>query len=211
MPSGVYIRTKEHIENMKKSLNKPEVIEKNRQRALRQWKNGSFDEDVKRRSERMKGNQYSKGHKQTQEHKDNISKANKDKNSASYIDGRSLKQYYCSDCEREISVGKKRCGSCNGKKNWKDDKYRKKNKTSNGHKHTKETRDKLKNGLDRHHIYLKENSDKTILLTGPKHRQLHARAYNYLVEIKKVDNYIKWFDNKYSLFDGVNKNDTNNV
>lgn len=45
--------SKEHIKNMTIALNKPEVIEKNRQRAIKMWQNHSFDEDVKKRSARM--------------------------------------------------------------------------------------------------------------------------------------------------------------
>ncbi len=202
MPSGIYTRTKEHIENMKKSLNKPKVIKKNRERAIKMWQNGSFDNDVKKRSKRMKGNQYAKGHKQTEEHKNKIKIANSGENSSSYKDGRSSKKYYCVDCGKKLSYyTHKRCGVCNGKTYWKNPKYRKKNKTNLGNKHTEKTKNKMKHTLHQHHIYLDGNDDKTLLLTGSKHRQLHARAYDYLVEINKIDNYIKWFDKKYCLFE----------
>ena len=52
-----------------------------------------------------------------------------------------------------------------------------------------------------HHIYLRPNP-RVICITFDKHRQLHARAYDYLVETyghKSIDNYIKWFTNKYGL------------
>ena len=54
--------------------------------------------------------------------------------------------------------------------------------------------------LHKHHIYLDGDNNKILMLTGSKHRKLHARAYDYLVEIGKIDNYIKWFDKKYGLF-----------
>ncbi|GAG61275.1 unnamed protein product, partial [marine sediment metagenome] len=134
-------------------------------------------------------------------HKNKIRIANSGKNSSSYKDGRTLKKYYCIDCGKELTgYSHKRCISCNSKFMWQNSKYRKKNKTNLGNKHTEETKSKLRNGLDKHHIYLDGDDDKTLLLTGSKHRQLHARAYNYLVEIGKIDNYIKWFDEKYGLF-----------
>ena len=150
----------------------------------------------------MKGNLYAKGHKQTEEHKNKIRIANSGKNSSSYKDGRSLKEHHCIDCEKKISYyTHKRCSSCNSKLFWRNPKYRKKNKTNLGNKATEETKNKLRNGLDRHHIYLDKDDSKTFLLTGSKHRQLHARAYDYLVKIGKIDDYIKWFDKKYILFD----------
>ena len=59
---------------------------------------------------------------------------------------------------------------------------------------------KRKKALHKHHIYLDNNDKKTLMLTSSKHLQLHSRAYNYLVKINKVDDYIKWFDKKYNLF-----------
>jgi hypothetical protein len=201
MPSGIYKRTKEHVKNMTIALNKPEVIEKNRQRAIKMWQDGAFDEDVKKRSERMKGNQYSKGHKHTEETKKKMSIANSGENSASYKDGRTLKKYYCIDCGKELTgYTHKRCGSCDGKRKWQNPEYKEKNKTRLGRKHTEETKNKMRNALDRHHIYLDADDDKTLLLTSSKHRQLHARAYTYLVKISKIDDYIKWFGKEYGLF-----------
>jgi len=77
-----------------------------------------------------------------------------------------------------------------------------------GKKHTKKTRKRLSKNhqgkkksqlLCEHHIYLKENNSKTIKLTNSKHHILHWKAYNYLVEINQIDDYIKWFDKKYGL------------
>jgi len=51
-----------------------------------------------------------------------------------------------------------------------------------------------------HHIYLKENNNKTIKMTRKKHRQLHARAYDYIYYKygeKGIDNYLKWFKGRY--------------
>jgi predicted P-loop ATPase/GTPase len=53
--------------------------------------------------------------------------------------------------------------------------------------------------LTKHHIYLKENSDKIIITTYRKHKILHSRAYDYLVEIGLIDKYLIWFDKKYGL------------
>lgn len=50
-----------------------------------------------------------------------------------------------------------------------------------------------------HHIYLKENGGETIKLSRSKHRQLHERAYDYLVKINEISNYLKWFDKKFGL------------
>lgn len=51
-----------------------------------------------------------------------------------------------------------------------------------------------------HHIYLKENNNKKSLkLTASKHQKLHNNAYRYLVKIRKIDSYIKWFDKEYGL------------
>jgi hypothetical protein len=202
MPSGVYERTEEHLKNMKIGLNKPDVIEKNRQRAIEQWKSGSFDEDVKKRSERMKGNQYSKGYKHTEEHKDKCRLANSGTNSSSYKDGRTLEKHYCIDCGKEVkNYTAKRCANCNSKFMWNNPEYRENNKTNLGNHHTEETKKKLKHGLDRHHIYLDGDDNKILMLTGSKHKSLHSRAYDYLVEIEKIDDYIIWFDKNYKLIE----------
>ena len=76
--------------------------------------------------------------------------------------------------------------------------------TLKGRRHTEETKKKIKETnkkvLHRHHIYLDGNSnDKILLLTSSKHSQIHQRTYNYLVEIGKIDDYIKWFKEKYGF------------
>ncbi len=71
------------------------------------------------------------------------------------------------------------------KKNWKNPQYR----------------EKRLNALHKHHIYLDDDDDKkTLMLTSSKHLQLHSKVYEYLVEINKINDYIKWFDKKYGLF-----------
>lgn len=70
------------------------------------------------------------------------------------------------------------------KRNWQNTKYR----------------EKRLNALHKHHIYLDGNDEKSLMLISSKHLQLHSKAYGYLVEISKIDDYIKWFDKKYGLF-----------
>ena len=48
-----------------------------------------------------------------------------------------------------------------------------------------------------HHIDLKENSDRILKLSRSHHQKLHQRAYDYVVKMGKIDNYIKWFLDKY--------------
>lgn len=84
---------------------------------------------------------------------------------------------YCSE------ESKKKIGLVS-KKNWQNSEFR----------------EKRLNALHKHHIYLDNNDKKSLMLTSSKHLQLHSRAYNYLVEISKIDDYIEWFDKKYSLF-----------
>ena len=83
-----------------------------------------------------------------------------------------------------------------------------KNNPFYGMRHTNKTKLKLRkshtgkknsNTICKHHLYLKENSAKTIKLTNSKHHILHHKAYNYLVELGLVDDYIKWFDKKYGI------------
>lgn len=68
-----------------------------------------------------------------------------------------------------------------------------------GKKQSQKTIRKRINSTISHHIYLKENSEKTMKVSFRKHSKLHHRAYDYLVEIGLIDNYITWFDNKYGL------------
>lgn len=61
---------------------------------------------------------------------------------------------------------------------------------------------KIKNGMNRHHIDLnnKNNIETNILmLTRSKHRQIHSRAYDYLVELDLQDEYIEWFKKIYKI------------
>ena len=62
-----------------------------------------------------------------------------------------------------------------------------------GHKKSLKKRGDL---INRHHIDLNnKNNHPTNLkyLTNSKHNQLHKRAYDYLVKIKKIKNYMNWF------------------
>jgi len=55
---------------------------------------------------------------------------------------------------------------------------------------------KKRTKTDKHHIDLnKKNNRKSniLILLAKEHHSLHARAYNYLVKIRKVRDYIKWF------------------
>lgn len=38
-----------------------------------------------------------------------------------------------------------------------------------------------------------------MLLKVKHHQKLHQRAYDYLVYINKIDDYIQWFKNKYQI------------
>jgi DNA-directed RNA polymerase subunit RPC12/RpoP len=96
----------------------------------------------------------------------------------------------CIDCGKKLSIRKsknyipKRCKKCWNKilvKNYKT-KYNKK------WTH--------KNKIIRHHINLNKlnNTKGNILkITHSKHIKLHHYAYNYLVKIGKIKDYIKWF------------------
>lgn len=53
-----------------------------------------------------------------------------------------------------------------------------------------------------HHIDLNKNNNKKsniIHLSGSKHSTLHLKAYEYLVKIGKIKEYIKWFNAVYKL------------
>lgn len=89
-------------------------------------------------------------------------------------------------------------------------KYTGKDNPFYGKTHTKRARELISKGNSfskanlkcKHHIDLdKKNIAKENLLklTNSKHQKLHRRAYNYLVEINKVDKYLNWFDKKYGL------------
>lgn len=100
-----------------------------------------------------------------------------------YIDGKRCryKKFYCLNCHKKIEGTSKRCKSC-ARKGKNNPRYR-----------------ENKNIIIKHHIYLRENSSKTLKLSRSKHTQLHNRAYNYLVEMGLIKQYIKWFDKKYHL------------
>lgn len=55
--------------------------------------------------------------------------------------------------------------------------------------------------LIKHHLYLRSNPY-TIRISAAKHRQFHARAYDYLLATggpKSADRYLKWFDKKFGI------------
>jgi len=96
----------------------------------------------------------------------------------------------CIDCGKKLSIRKnknykpKRCLKCWNKILIKH--YRK--------KYSKKWHNK--NKIVKHHINLNkyDNRKKNILkLTNSKHIKLHHYAYNYLVKIKKINSYMKWF------------------
>lgn len=104
-----------------------------------------------------------------------------------------LKRY--EDPEERRKTGEKSKGNTNVRgKHWKISEE----KLRNGY-YNPERIAKLKNSLCRHHIYMNKDDNKILMIPRGKHRQLHSRAYDYLVKIGKVDDYIKWFDKKYGL------------
>lgn len=85
----------------------------------------------------------------------------------------------CIDCDKELSFSSKythskRCIICAAK-----------HKKYNNHH------------IDMNH--LNDRDDNKLILTRSKHTKLHLRAYEYLVEIGTIRNYLKWFNKKYSL------------
>jgi len=89
---------------------------------------------------------------------------------------------------------------------WRKENQFKENNPMWNKKHSNGTKIKMKNTLRNHHIYLKENDPKTMKLPTKKHMQLHFRAYDYLYYKygkKGINNYLKWFDQRY----GLRKND----
>jgi hypothetical protein len=53
-----------------------------------------------------------------------------------------------------------------------------------------------KKQIDKHHIDLDKNNNypnNLLFLLNSAHNSLHKRAYDYLVQIKQVNNYIHWF------------------
>jgi DNA-binding XRE family transcriptional regulator/DNA-directed RNA polymerase subunit RPC12/RpoP len=85
-------------------------------------------------------------------------------NHPSYLDGRTLKNYYCKDCDKKIcrhtGIKKGRCLSCSHKKLWKNKIYKE--------KHNK--------ALHKHHIDGNKNNNhnKNLLkLSSKEHRKVH--------------------------------------
>jgi len=123
------------------------------------------------------------------------------------------KIYYCKEknCNNKITYqtwkyGSGRCGSCAQHYFRKiHPNYQKKNHPMLGKKHTKKSKEKMRKSLSKHHIYLKENHDKIIKLSKSKHSLLHVKAYTYIYQKygkKGINNYLKWFDKNYDLFEG---------
>jgi hypothetical protein len=121
--------------------------------------------------------------------------------------GKFLKEYFCINCNKKISkfagiYGKGHCGSCaqkrkrlsnltkfkigiKSKKNWKNKAFIKKNQTK----------------YIKHHIYGKSFND-ILIISRKLHKTIHSQAYFYLLEKfgkKEVNNYIKWFENKFNI------------
>jgi len=172
-------------------------------------------------SESLKGNHYALGYKHSketrrkvseaqlgeknhnfgkhlsEETKEKLSKAKKgtivSKEARENMRKAQLKRY--EDPEERRKTGIKSKGNTNVRgKHWKVSEE----KLKNGY-YKPERIAKLKKSLCKHHIYMDGDNNKTIMLTRGKHRQLHTRAYDYLVKINKVDDYIKWFDKNYGL------------
>ena len=104
--------------------------------------------------------------------------------SPNFEDGRSLKQYYCQDCHKEISYqsalyGFSRCQTCSN--------------IFNAHW----TGQNCKEIIINHHIYLKEYSNQTMKMTSSEHIRLHMNGYKYLVYLGLVQDYLKEFLLKY--------------
>lgn len=132
----------------------------------------------------------------------------------------------CRSCSTTylIKIGKIPTGNMRGKKQpqstkdkisasvkllWQNEAY----KLKNSHACSEETKKKIslsnmnkKNSETKakHHIYLKDNDGRCIEISYKKHGMLHAKAYDYIYEKygkKGVDNFIKWFDKKYKLYE----------
>lgn len=161
---------------------------------------------------RLKGFKHSEETKQKQR-KTNIGKHNHDNENNPFY-GRQHTQ------ESKDKMSKQRKGKNLGKDNPNYDNHKLKghrmtpeqcekirqsklgNKATLGLKHTEKSKEKMRNAIHTHHIYLKENSTETLDLSCGKHSKLHSRAYDYLYYAygkEGIDNYIKWFDEKYGL------------
>jgi hypothetical protein len=92
-------------------------------------------------------------------------------------------------CGRWKSAACKRCLRCH-------------NINQKNHKLSKRMKNYLRAVIVTHHKDLdRENNAKSNLmrLPNPIHRRLHVLAYNYLVKIGLIDNYISWFKRKYGF------------
>ena len=99
----------------------------------------------------------------------------------------------CIDCGKLRNISQvrnstsKRCYSCGTK-------LRYKNMTVKEHKQLCIRMKKIsKLKFHKHHIYLKKNSNETMILPKVIHNKLHRGAYEYLVKIGKIKQYIKYF------------------
>lgn len=127
------------------------------------------------------GNHILKGIKRPQ-----FSKQILGKNNPAYIDGKTLKKYYCIICHKKLGItayqGTKLCRKCSNKKRiiWNKGK-------------------KIGNKICRHHLDLnKKNNKKTNILnlTNSLHLSFHRLIYRYILEkfgIKEILKYKQWF------------------
>lgn len=69
-------------------------------------------------------------------------------------------------------------------------------------KRREKIRKTVSNQIIGHHIDANQknnNISNKLRINAIKHRQLHEFAYHYLVELGRIDEYIKWFSKKYGL------------
>lgn len=102
----------------------------------------------------------------------------KGKNNPCYRHGKYVKTKYCQNCGKELSknIFARHCKKCSW--NYRIQK-------------------------DRHHIDLNQKNNKKsniLFLLRKTHKQLHSRAYNYLVETGLIKKYLTWFNKKYGLY-----------
>jgi DNA-directed RNA polymerase subunit RPC12/RpoP len=111
------------------------------------------------------------------------------KNHPSYIDGGTLKKYYCKDCgkkiERHTGIKKGRCLSCSHLKLWKNKTYR----------------IKREKALHKHHIDGNKNNNQCnnlIKLSSTEHRRVHNSLL--LLAYKLVQQGIIKFNKKLKIY-----------